>query len=162
MRPVGVPAIFHFWLVEEACLLFGIFIVLILQQLLNDCIVLVSDSWNSPIAGDNSSWMNKCDSWSVVSDSLQLCCPWNSPSQNVGAGSCSLLQGIFPVQGSNLGHPHCRQILNQLSHKGSPLSCRLEPNPSLGSMFHFHPSTVAFPVYLFGVSSTQLASVDVS
>ena len=34
--------------------------------------------------------------------------------------SLSLLQGIFPTQGSNLGLPHCRQILYQLSHKGSP------------------------------------------
>ena len=26
----------------------------------------------------------------------------------------------YPVQGSNPGHPHCRVILYQLSHKGSP------------------------------------------
>ena len=32
----------------------------------------------------------------------------------------SLLQGIFPTQGSNPGLPHCGQILYQLSHKGSP------------------------------------------
>ena len=31
-----------------------------------------------------------------------------------------LLQGIFPNQGSNPGLLHCRQILYQLSHKGSP------------------------------------------
>ena len=29
-------------------------------------------------------------------------------------------RGIFPTQGSNLGLPHCRQILYQLSHKESP------------------------------------------
>ena len=29
-------------------------------------------------------------------------------------------QGIFPIQGSNPGLPHCRQILYQLSHKQSP------------------------------------------
>ena len=46
--------------------------------------------------------------------------PWNSPGQNTGAGSCSLLQGIFPTQGSNPGPLHCRWILCQLSHKGSP------------------------------------------
>ena len=33
--------------------------------------------------------------------------------------SFSLLQGIFPTQGSNPGLPNCRQILYQLSHKGS-------------------------------------------
>ena len=36
-----------------------------------------------------------------------------------GVGSHSLLQGIFPTQGSNPGLPHCRRILYQLSHKGS-------------------------------------------
>ena len=46
--------------------------------------------------------------------------PWHSLVQNTGVGSLSLLQGIFPTQGSNPGLPHCRQILYQLSHKGSP------------------------------------------
>ena len=58
-----------------------------------------------------------------MSDSLWphgLYSPWNSPDQNTGVGSLSLLQGIFPTQGSNPGLPHCRQILYQLSHKGSP------------------------------------------
>jgi len=39
--------------------------------------------------------------------------------QNTGLGRFSLLQGIFPTQGSNPGLLHCRQILYQLSHKGS-------------------------------------------
>ena len=58
-----------------------------------------------------------------MSNSLQphgLCNPWNSPGQNTGVGSLSILQGIFPAQGSNPGLLHCRQILYQLSHKGSP------------------------------------------
>ena len=29
-------------------------------------------------------------------------------------------QGIFPTQGSNLGLPHCRQMLYRLSYQGSP------------------------------------------
>ena len=45
--------------------------------------------------------------------------PWNSPGQNTGVDSLSLLQGIFPSQGSNPGLLHCRRILYQLSHKGS-------------------------------------------
>ena len=56
-------------------------------------------------------------SCSVVSDSLRphgLCSPWNSLGQNTGAGSLSLLHGLNP------GLPHCRQILYQLSPKGSP------------------------------------------
>ena len=62
---------------------------------------------------------SETESRSVVSDSLQPT-PWNSPSQNTGVGSLSLLQGIFPTQGSNPGLPHCGQILYQLSHKGNP------------------------------------------
>ena len=46
--------------------------------------------------------------------------PWNSPGQDTGVSILSLLQGIFPTQGSNPGFPHCRWILYQLSHKGSP------------------------------------------
>ena len=63
------------------------------------------------------------ESHSVVSDSLWshgLYCPWHSPGQNTGVGSLSLLQRIFPTQGLNPGLLHCRQILYQLSHKGSP------------------------------------------
>ena len=47
-------------------------------------------------------------------------CPWNSPGQNTGGDSRSLLQGIFPTQGSNQVLPHCRRTLYQLSHEGSP------------------------------------------
>ena len=90
------------------------------------------------------------ESCSVVSDSLRphgLYSQWNSPGQNTGVGSLSLLQGnllnldikswspamqadslpyepllqgIFTTQGSNPGLPHYRQLLHQLSHKGSP------------------------------------------
>ena len=58
-----------------------------------------------------------------VSDSLRphgLYSPWNSPGQNTGVGRLSLLQGIFPIQGLNPGLLHCRWILYQLSHLGSP------------------------------------------
>ena len=63
------------------------------------------------------------ESRSVVANSLRphgLYSPWNSPSWNTGVDSLSLLQGIFSAQGSNPGLPHCRQILYQLSQKGSP------------------------------------------
>ena len=49
-----------------------------------------------------------------------LCSPWNSSGQDTGVGSLSLLQGTFPTQRSNPGLLHCRQILYQLSHMGSP------------------------------------------
>ena len=49
-----------------------------------------------------------------------LCSPWNSPGQNTGVGNLSLLQGIFLNQGLNPALLHCRWILYQLSHQGSP------------------------------------------
>ena len=59
----------------------------------------------------------------VVTDSLRpkglqptrLLCPWNSPGKNTGGCCHSFLQRIFPTQGSNLGLPHCGQILYCLS-----------------------------------------------
>ena len=63
------------------------------------------------------------ENYSVASHCLWphgLYSPWNSPGQNTGVGSLSLLQGIFPTQGLNPGLLHCRQILYQLRHKGSP------------------------------------------
>ena len=69
-------------------------------------------------------YSHESESCSVMSDSLRphgLYSPWNSPGQNTGVGSLSLLQGIFSTQGSNPGLPHCRWIPYQLSHKGSPI-----------------------------------------
>ena len=80
----------------------------------------------------DSSILCKSDSvsFSVVSHSLRsmdcspvrLLCPWDSPGKNTGVGSHSLLQGIFPTQGSNLGLPCCRQILYHLSHQENHLN----------------------------------------
>ena len=56
----------------------------------------------------------------VAQSCLTLNSPWNSPGQNTEVGSCSFLRGIFPTQGLNLGLLHCRRILYQLSHQGSP------------------------------------------
>ena len=59
----------------------------------------------------------------VAQSCLTLCnhvdytVPGISPGQNTGVGSLSLLQGIFPTQGSNPGLPHCPRILYHLSHK---------------------------------------------
>ena len=40
--------------------------------------------------------------------------------QEYWSGLPALLQGIFQTQGSNLGLPHCRQVLCHLSYHGSP------------------------------------------
>ena len=49
----------------------------------------------------------------------KLLCPRDSPGMNTRVGSRSLLEGIFPTQGLNLGLLHCRRILYHLSHQGS-------------------------------------------
>ena len=46
--------------------------------------------------------------------------PRNSPGQNTGVGSLCLLQKIFPTQGLKACLLHCRWVLYQLNHKGSP------------------------------------------
>ena len=75
------------------------------------------------VPGAREGWQSESESCSVMSDSLRphgLYTPWNSPGQDTGVGSLSLLQGIFPTLESNPGFPLCRQILYQLSRKGSP------------------------------------------
>ena len=70
-----------------------------------------TDKWGSKVKVTQSC-LTHCDPMD--------CCPWNSPGQNTRVGSLSLLQGIFPTQGSSPCLPNCRQILFQLSHQGSP------------------------------------------
>ena len=67
--------------------------------------------------------------------------PWNSPGQNTGDGSHSLLQGIFPTQESKQGLLHCRQILYQLSHQGIP-------NIYIILCPYWHFNSIPFPLTL--------------
>ena len=62
------------------------------------------------------------ESHSVVSNSVT---PWALQSMEFsrpeyGVGSLFLLQGIFPTQRPKPAFPHCRRILCQLTHRGSP------------------------------------------
>ena len=69
-----------------------------------------------------------CFSRSVVSNSLRphglqptrLLCPWDSPGKTTGVGCHSLLQGIFPTQGSNPSLLHWQACSLPLSHLESP------------------------------------------
>ena len=57
------------------------------------------------------------------SPALQVDSLWAEPQgkpKNTGAGSLSLLQGIFLTQESNWDLLHCRRILYQLSYQRSP------------------------------------------
>ena len=77
--------------------------------------------------------ISESENRSVVSDSLrshELYSPLNSSGQNIGVGSLSLCQGIFPTQGVNPGLPQCRWILYQLSHKGTQEYWCGQPIPS--------------------------------
>ena len=79
--------------------------------------------WSQDLGSTSLKEESESESYPVTSDSLRphgLYSPWNSPGQNTRVGNLSLLQGIFPTQGSNPGLLHCRQILYQLSHNGSP------------------------------------------
>ena len=66
-------------------------------------------------------YMRACSVASVLSDSLRshglcftrLLYSWDSPGKNTGLGCHTLLQGIFPTQGLNLGLLsllHCRWV----------------------------------------------------
>ena len=63
--------------------------------------------------------------WKLLSRVRLLATPWTIqslafPGQNTGVGSLSLLHGLILTQVSNPSLPYCRQILYQLSYKGSP------------------------------------------
>ena len=66
----------------------------------------------------------------------------DSPGKKAGVGCYSLIQWIFPTQGSNLGLPHCRTILYHLSQylpaNLQMLVLWLSPQPNS----HFVPPTV--------------------
>ena len=88
---------------------------------------LVSLVKDGELKGAQGSESEICSVMSNVLRPHELYSSWNSPDQNAGVGSLSLPQGIFPTQGSNPGFLHGRQILNQLSHKGSSLKVEGKP-----------------------------------
>ena len=82
-----------------------------------------------PVSSTTFSWQ-----WKSLSRVQLFATPWtsprNSPGQNTRVGSLFLLQGIFPIQGLNPGLLHCRRILYQLSHQGSPRTLEWVAYPS--------------------------------
>ena len=59
-------------------------------------------------------------------------------TKNIGVGSLSLLQQMFPTQESNWGLLHCRQIFYQLSYQGShsTLVSKSQPLTQLAKGLH--------------------------
>jgi len=86
-------------------------------------------------------------------------CPWNSPGKNTGVGSHSLLQGIFPTQGSNPGLPHCRQILYHPSHQQSPTNTLKAPQKR--PMWPQMPVMFLLKQALKRISSWVESSIDI-
>ena len=87
-----------------------------------------STLWNDNINREHRAWLyiaqQEASVWAageiIINNNKQLSCvrlfvtpwtvsPWNAPGQNTGVGSLSLLQGIFPTEGSNPGLLHCSQ-----------------------------------------------------
>ena len=102
--------------------------------------------------------------------STSLLCPWDSPGKN-SLGIChSLLQGIFPTQGSKTGLSHCRQILYCLNYQGSPISglqtlslSPCFPSPSFFASWlhsltlppHLDSSHMSFSLTAYGLGCTE-------
>ena len=61
--------------------------------------------------------------------------PWNFPGKNTGVGSCSLLQGIFPTQGSNPGLPHLQADSLPADAEGKPKNTGLRSLSLLQGIF---------------------------
>ena len=88
----------------------------ILQARIPEWVAISFSGGSSPPR--NRTWgLWHCEKWKWKSFSRVwlFAAPWT-----IGVGNLSLLQGIFPTQGSNPGLPYCRRILYKLSHKGSP------------------------------------------
>ena len=117
------------------------------------CLLLVIKAMDSLSSGFLLQWKwSENASCSAMSDFLRphgLYRPWNSPGQNTWVSSLSLLQGIFPTQRSNRGLLHCRQILYQLSHKGSPRILEWVAYPFSSGSSHpgIEPGSPALQVY---------------
>ena len=86
----------------------------------------VSPAWQAQFLPLNPTWeaRRKCEKWkwkllspvqlfmTPCTVAHQALSPWNFPGKNTGLPGChSLLRGIVPTQGLNLGPLHCRQIL---------------------------------------------------
>ena len=84
----------------------------------------------------------------------RLFCPWASPGKSTGVGSCSLLQEIFPTQGSNPGLLPRRQILHRWATGAAQRLVGVRSNPisplhcgcaGVGHVLYFSASLVIRP-----------------
>ena len=81
-------------------------------------------------------------------------------------GSLSLLQGIFPTQGSNPGLPHCGQMLYRLSHQESFFLTCIQISQEAGKVVWYSHLFKNFPQFVVihtvkGFSVVNKAEIDV-
>ena len=79
----------------------------------------------------------------------------DSPGKNTGVGCHALLQGIFPTKGSNPGLPHCRRILNCLTHQGNPPTILVKFKISLNANLNCISKASHFQINLEAVLSQK-------
>ena len=90
------------------------------------------------------SWIERLNKIMTVARQAPLSMEFSSKA--TGVGGHSLLKGIFPTQGSNLGLLHCRQILYCLSHQGSPIMMSFFPR----FIYRFNISAIRIIAKVFG------------
>ena len=98
---------------------------------------------------------NENESLSFTSDSLPPHVLWNSLGQNTGVGGLSLLQGIFPPQGSNPGLPQWRWFFTNWAIRKAILMIVTEKSKNKGDFFRVCNPEVILPLYLNGTSSLK-------
>ena len=96
--------------------------------------------------------LKQSESCLVMSNSLRpsrLYSPWNSPGQNTGVGSRSLLQGIFPTQVLNPGFP--------LQADSLPAEPPGYPMNSLVTIYHIQSSHTVIDYIFHAVDFTPVS-----
>ena len=96
--------------------------------------------------------LKQSESCLVMSNFLRpsrLYSPWNSPGQNTGVGSRSLLQGIFPTQGLNPGLP--------LQADSLPAEPPGYPMNSLVTIYHIQSSHTVIDYIFHAVDFTPVS-----
>ena len=88
-----------------------------------------------------------CPTLATPEEPTRLLCPWDFPGRNAGMGSHSLLQGIFPTQGSKLHLLNCRQILCHWTTREAPTCGKLHEICSCSGGLEFMSSEPCVQVY---------------
>ena len=96
------------------------------------CLLLCGYSYHRGLTAVTSLFLKWKVKWKSLSHGLYS--SWNSPGQNTGVGSLSLLQGIFLTQRLNLG------LSGNLSHPGSVDSSKVEHKRSTSGPISGNPN----------------------